>query len=371
MTDLDGNIVVVPNPSGRGPGYRYFGAARKLPGVRELFDKPPEMWKRRTRYEIHKRINARGRQAPDVALLQLQGPGRAAGNSRPPPPPPTDLRPSPGRPRRLRGFAPLPARGPPIDLHRPSTPVRPSTRRLTFACGRCLAARTAAGRSPASDRQTPPLHPASSATVPNHPAPLQQQSRASSRFSRPALSRRAGTRPRHPQERHPSGFKRVAALLSSSSPAPPVSPRSPSVLSLVPLMQIWSDSVILRWMVSFLAHANFLASTVPAATPMPARRPYARRETLAATTPRIPPRDAATAHPPAMPHRTRASAASLRAREPPAQPAATRTHSLCPLRHDRCRMEADGGELRLASFNDTCALVSVLVSARQSRCPAD
>ncbi|ONM27655.1 Pre-mRNA-splicing factor isy-1 [Zea mays] len=79
MTDLDGNIVVVPNPSGRGPGYRYFGAARKLPGVRELFDKPPEMWKRRTRYEIHKRINARGRQAPDVALLQLQGPGRAAG----------------------------------------------------------------------------------------------------------------------------------------------------------------------------------------------------------------------------------------------------------------------------------------------------
>ncbi|ONM55794.1 Pre-mRNA-splicing factor isy-1 [Zea mays] len=79
MTDLNGNIVVVPNPSGRGPGYRYFGAARKLPGVRELFDKPPEMRKRRTRYEIHKRINARGRQAPDVALLQLQGPGRAAG----------------------------------------------------------------------------------------------------------------------------------------------------------------------------------------------------------------------------------------------------------------------------------------------------
>ncbi|KAG5529181.1 hypothetical protein RHGRI_029760 [Rhododendron griersonianum] len=32
MTDLDGNIVDVPNPSGRGPGYRYFGAAKKLPG---------------------------------------------------------------------------------------------------------------------------------------------------------------------------------------------------------------------------------------------------------------------------------------------------------------------------------------------------
>ncbi|KAL5065923.1 hypothetical protein RYX36_027660 [Vicia faba] len=58
MTDLDGNIVDVPNPSGRGPGYRYFGAAKKLPGVRELFEKPPELRKRRTRYDIYKRINA-------------------------------------------------------------------------------------------------------------------------------------------------------------------------------------------------------------------------------------------------------------------------------------------------------------------------
>ncbi|XP_055810939.1 uncharacterized protein LOC129880770 isoform X2 [Solanum dulcamara] len=48
MTDLDGNIVDVPNPGGRGPGYRYFGAAKKLPGVRELFEKPPELRKRRT-----------------------------------------------------------------------------------------------------------------------------------------------------------------------------------------------------------------------------------------------------------------------------------------------------------------------------------
>lgn len=43
MTDLDGNIIDIPNPSGRGPGYRYFGAAKKLPGVRELFEKPPEV----------------------------------------------------------------------------------------------------------------------------------------------------------------------------------------------------------------------------------------------------------------------------------------------------------------------------------------
>ncbi|CAN8270271.1 unnamed protein product [Cochlearia groenlandica] len=58
MTDLDGNIVDVPNTSGRGPGYRYFGAAKKLPGVRELFEKPPELRKRRTRYDIYKRIDA-------------------------------------------------------------------------------------------------------------------------------------------------------------------------------------------------------------------------------------------------------------------------------------------------------------------------
>ncbi|ERN04871.1 hypothetical protein AMTR_s00146p00098380 [Amborella trichopoda] len=58
MTDLEGNIVDVPNPSGRGPGYRYFGAAKHLPGVKELFEKPPETKKRRSRYEIFKRIDA-------------------------------------------------------------------------------------------------------------------------------------------------------------------------------------------------------------------------------------------------------------------------------------------------------------------------
>ncbi|GLU20379.1 hypothetical protein SLE2022_365820 [Rubroshorea leprosula] len=58
MTDLEGNIIDVPDPTGRGPGYRYFGAAKKLPGVRELFEKPPELRKRRTRYDIYKRIDA-------------------------------------------------------------------------------------------------------------------------------------------------------------------------------------------------------------------------------------------------------------------------------------------------------------------------
>ncbi|KAL7223644.1 hypothetical protein ACSBR1_025155 [Camellia fascicularis] len=77
MTDLEGNIVDVPNPSGRGPGYRYFGAAKKLPGVRELFEKPPELRKRRTRYDIYKRIDASYygyRDDEDGILEKLEGP---------------------------------------------------------------------------------------------------------------------------------------------------------------------------------------------------------------------------------------------------------------------------------------------------------
>ena len=77
MTDLEGNIVDVPNPSGRGPGYRYFGAAKKLPGVRELFEKPPELRKRRTRYDIYKRIDASYygyRDEEDGVLERVEGP---------------------------------------------------------------------------------------------------------------------------------------------------------------------------------------------------------------------------------------------------------------------------------------------------------
>lgn len=77
MTDLEGNIVDVPNPSGRGPGYRYFGAAKKLPGVRELFEKPPELRKRKSRYDIYKRIDASYygyRDDEDGVLERVEGP---------------------------------------------------------------------------------------------------------------------------------------------------------------------------------------------------------------------------------------------------------------------------------------------------------
>ncbi|KAK1565613.1 hypothetical protein Q3G72_030764 [Acer saccharum] len=58
MTDLEGNIIEIPNPSGHGPRYRYFDAAKKLSGVKELFKKPLELQKRRTRYDTYKRIDA-------------------------------------------------------------------------------------------------------------------------------------------------------------------------------------------------------------------------------------------------------------------------------------------------------------------------
>nr|CAD1831743.1 unnamed protein product [Ananas comosus var. bracteatus] len=86
MTDLEGNIVDVPNPSGRGPGYRYFGAAKKLPGVRELFEKPPEAKRRRTRYDIYKRIDASYygyRDDEDGVLERLEVPRRRRCGRRP------------------------------------------------------------------------------------------------------------------------------------------------------------------------------------------------------------------------------------------------------------------------------------------------
>jgi pre-mRNA-splicing factor ISY1 len=43
--------------SGKGLGYKYFGAAKQLPGVKELFELPPEIRKKRNRYEMYKRID--------------------------------------------------------------------------------------------------------------------------------------------------------------------------------------------------------------------------------------------------------------------------------------------------------------------------
>jgi hypothetical protein len=42
----------------KGSGYRYFGAAKQLPGVKELFEKQAPRTVRRTRHQMNKAIDA-------------------------------------------------------------------------------------------------------------------------------------------------------------------------------------------------------------------------------------------------------------------------------------------------------------------------
>ncbi|KAG8496380.1 hypothetical protein CXB51_009227 [Gossypium anomalum] len=80
MTHLERNIVHVSNPSRRGPGHLYFEAAKKLSGVRNLFEKPLELRKRRTRYDIYKSINASYygyKDEEDGVLARVEGPTEA------------------------------------------------------------------------------------------------------------------------------------------------------------------------------------------------------------------------------------------------------------------------------------------------------
>jgi pre-mRNA-splicing factor ISY1 len=48
----------VADATGKGAGYRYFGAAKKLPGVKELFEKEKPRQLRRTRHEMYRHIDA-------------------------------------------------------------------------------------------------------------------------------------------------------------------------------------------------------------------------------------------------------------------------------------------------------------------------
>ena len=56
MTDSEGNDV--SHATGKGSGYKYFGAAKQLPGVRELFEKEAPRVVRRTRHQLYQHINA-------------------------------------------------------------------------------------------------------------------------------------------------------------------------------------------------------------------------------------------------------------------------------------------------------------------------
>ena len=56
MTDDEGNQV--QGATGKGGGYKYFGAAKQLPGVRELFEKEVPRQIRRTRHQMYRHIDA-------------------------------------------------------------------------------------------------------------------------------------------------------------------------------------------------------------------------------------------------------------------------------------------------------------------------
>lgn len=67
--------------TGRGGGYRYFGAAKQLPGVRELFEKEAPRKVKRTRHELYKFIDADYygfRDEEDGILAAVEGPAEEA-----------------------------------------------------------------------------------------------------------------------------------------------------------------------------------------------------------------------------------------------------------------------------------------------------
>jgi pre-mRNA-splicing factor ISY1 len=56
VADTDGGVGAAGG--GRGGGYRYFGAAKGLPGVKELFEKAAPRTVRRTRHQMYQTIDA-------------------------------------------------------------------------------------------------------------------------------------------------------------------------------------------------------------------------------------------------------------------------------------------------------------------------
>ena len=75
MTDDEGNQV--QGATGKGGGYKYFGAAKQLPGVRELFEKEAPRQIRRTRHQMYRHIDADYygfRDDEDGVLVKVEGP---------------------------------------------------------------------------------------------------------------------------------------------------------------------------------------------------------------------------------------------------------------------------------------------------------
>lgn len=58
IEDADGGLVQPPGMSGDRKGYKYFGAAKNLPGVKELFEAPTKKAVRRTRHQMNLHIDS-------------------------------------------------------------------------------------------------------------------------------------------------------------------------------------------------------------------------------------------------------------------------------------------------------------------------
>lgn len=71
ITDYEGNEITDP----QGMGYRYFGAAKNLPGVKELFEKEPPKKVKRTRQDLYRNIDGDYygfRDEDDGVLIQVE-----------------------------------------------------------------------------------------------------------------------------------------------------------------------------------------------------------------------------------------------------------------------------------------------------------
>ncbi|PPD87587.1 hypothetical protein GOBAR_DD15492 [Gossypium barbadense] len=78
LCDINDEInKLIREKFGRGPGYRYFKAAKKLPRVKKLFEKQPELRKRRTTDDIYKSIDASYYGYRDEVLARVKGPTEA------------------------------------------------------------------------------------------------------------------------------------------------------------------------------------------------------------------------------------------------------------------------------------------------------
>ena len=79
--DAEGDGAAAPGDDRRGGAYRYFGAAKQLPGVKELFEKPEARTVRRTRRQMNQRIDADYygfRDEEDGVLLAAEAEAEAA-----------------------------------------------------------------------------------------------------------------------------------------------------------------------------------------------------------------------------------------------------------------------------------------------------